>query len=468
MIAFVWIKLDAIILGIESCTSKVPEMKQCALHCAKAQWKENVAIIILFILIFFLSREMFIDSKLNFKTSQYLQKLQSVLISQSQNPLFYEGRLVEGAKTLTKEVAESTKIDRTSIWLFNDEMTSLVCQQLYRNSEDKWESNIELSIEDHPEFFQNLLIDPIMIIHDVESNIKKIGFSNNRLGHLGIKSLLIVPVIYAGTTIGILSNGNFEKRHWTENEINFMQLIASLFAFAYSIQLSNENEVILERKNSYLEHAAKIIRHDMHSGINTYIPRGVSSLERRLTKKKITELKIEAPLKLIKEGLKHAQRVYRGVYEFTNLVKKDMVLDKEICNLTSSLTEYLSLTAYTDQVQIEELGELEVNEALFCTAIDNLIKNGLKYNDSQTRIVKIYREEDLILVEDNGRGMSSTEFNLLSKPYTRKPDQREAGSGLGLNICVAILEEHGFGIDCELLDKGGTRIIINIKKNNTQ
>ena len=38
----------------------------------------------------------------------------------------------------------------------------------------------------------------------------------------------------------------------------------------------------VEKKNTYLEHAAKILRHDMHSGINTYIPRGVSSLERRL------------------------------------------------------------------------------------------------------------------------------------------------------------------------------------------
>jgi hypothetical protein len=39
----------------------------------------------------------------------------------------------------------------------------------------------------------------------------------------------------------------------------------------------------LEKKNTYLEHAAKILRHDMHSGINTYIPRGISSLEKRIT-----------------------------------------------------------------------------------------------------------------------------------------------------------------------------------------
>jgi PAS domain S-box-containing protein len=89
----------------------------------------------------------------------------------------------------------------------------------------------------------------------------------------------------------------------------------------------------LNKKNIYLEHAAKILRHDMHSGINTYIPKGVNSLERRLTPELIKELKLEAPLRLIKDGLEHAQKVYSGVKEFTNLVKKDAVLNKSMYDL---------------------------------------------------------------------------------------------------------------------------------------
>jgi PAS domain S-box-containing protein len=53
-----------------------------------------------------------------------------------------------------------------------------------------------------------------------------------------------------------------------------------------------EQSAELNRKNTYLEHAAKILRHDMHSGINTYIPRGISSLERRLSPEDIQKLKI--------------------------------------------------------------------------------------------------------------------------------------------------------------------------------
>jgi PAS domain S-box-containing protein len=218
----------------------------------------------------------------------------------------------------------------------------------------------------------------------------------------------------------------------------------------------------IEKQNTYLEHAAKILRHDMHSGINTYIPRGISSLERRLKPEDIETLKIEAPLKMIKEGLRHSQKVYKGVYEFTNLVKKDVVLNKTECNLKDILNDYLSSTAYHSQVIIEELPTIEVNEALFCTAIDNLIRNGLKYNDSETKFVKIYMEGDELMVQDNGRGIDQKDFDHLSKPYTRKEGQKESGTGLGLNICVAILEEHKFLVRCEK-NEIGTKLKIKIK-----
>ena len=219
----------------------------------------------------------------------------------------------------------------------------------------------------------------------------------------------------------------------------------------------------IERKNTYLEHAAKILRHDMHSGINTYMPRGVNSLERRLTQEDIVKLKIEAPLKMIKEGLKHSQKVYKGVYEFTNLVKKDVVLNKTECNIKDILKDYLSSTAYISQVMLDDnLPTIEVNEALICTAVDNLIRNGLKYNDSDTKFVEISSDEDSIYIQDNGRGITQEDFNYLSKPYTRKEGQKESGTGLGLNICVAILEEHGFKITCEK-NETGTKMKIKFK-----
>lgn len=223
------------------------------------------------------------------------------------------------------------------------------------------------------------------------------------------------------------------------------------------IKAKNEIDI----KNAYLEYAAKILRHDMHSGINTYIPRGVSSLERRISPEMIVQCKLEAPLKMLKEGLAHTQKVYKGVYEFTNLVKPNSELTKTVCNLKTILQNFLRSTSYFDQIVITDLVEKEVNESLFCTAIDNLIRNGLKYNDNPTKIVKIYMQDEFLIVQDNGRGMSQQEFEYLSKPYTRKEGQKESGSGLGLNICVEILKLHGFSISSEKLNMG-TKLSIKL------
>jgi PAS domain S-box-containing protein len=644
--------------------------------------------------------------KHNIKLTKYSKKLNKVLISQSHNSLFYQGNIKDGAKTLTKEVTESIDADRCSIWLYNSDKTSIICQQLYIKKEDEWYSGVEMLKKDFIPYFERLEIDPIIIANDAETHTATYCFAEGYLKPLGIKSMLDVPIMYRGDVIGVVCIESKTSREWIGLEVNFAQMLSSLYSFSYSVKESNIlrgnlqefekfvdtsvlvskadnkgrityvnkkfeevsgwsldevrgkdhsivnsgkhpkefwanmykdvvvdkkiwNEVVtnrdkngdlywvdsyikgdfdengkflgymsirydvtdvkkkeieirnrmtaintsnmviefdldgkimfanklfcekmgyeekelkgkhhkifvskeyskspeykefwkllksgeyvsnefprftkdkkqvwiqasynpvfgsdgkvqrvmkiatditdritqsieIEKKNTYLEHAAKILRHDMHSGINTYIPRGVSSLERRLTVEQIEELKISAPFKMIKDGLSHAQKVYKGVYEFTNLVKKDVVLNKTECNLKDILDSYLSTTSYKSQVQIDELITKDVNESLFCTSIDNLIRNGLKYNDSDTKFVKIFMEGDLLIIQDNGRGITQQDFDHLSKPYTRKEGQKESGTGLGLNICVAILEEHGFEITCEK-NEIGTKMKINIK-----
>jgi len=219
----------------------------------------------------------------------------------------------------------------------------------------------------------------------------------------------------------------------------------------------------IAKKNSYLEHAARIIRHDMHSGINTYMPRGITSLEKRLTTEDIQRLKIEGALKMVKEGLSHTQRVYKSVYEFTNLVKQNVVLNKTLVNTKDLIWKYISPNSYSSQVEISDLSEMEVNETLFCNAVENLIKNGLSYNDSEVKKVKIYNEEEYLIVEDNGRGFSQKDFEKHLTKYSKKADVTGDEKGLGLNICVAILEEHGFKLTCEKIDTG-TKMKIKIKE----
>jgi signal transduction histidine kinase len=245
--------------------------------------------------------------------------------------------------------------------------------------------------------------------------------------------------------------------------------IFSILSLRIAIHLSRKNNLMLiadlNTKNTYLEHAAKIIRHDMHSGINTYIPRGIKSLKRRLdgilNDKQLKT--ISPPMDLLERGLEHTQKVYKSVFAFTNLVKKDADLETEEVDLKCVLEEFLKTTSYFSQVHISDNlpKDIMVNRWLFSTAIDNLVRNGLLYNDSYNKTIKIYSNSDKsgIIVEDNGRGMSQEDFIKWSKPYIRKEDQKEKGSGLGLNIAVAILDVHGYEIKSIPSDEG-TKLLI--------
>lgn len=215
----------------------------------------------------------------------------------------------------------------------------------------------------------------------------------------------------------------------------------------------------LYQKKVFLEYSNKIIRHDMHSGINTYLPRGMSMLKKRLTPEIIKDLKLGGAMTMLERGLAHTQMVYQGVYAFTNLVKEDARLDTELVNLHTALDHYLKHTAYYAQVALVDLQAAVVNQSLFCTAVDNFIRNGLKYNDSNPKQVKVYHEDGLFIVEDNGVGMTQEEFEELSLPFKRKHDINDGGSGLGLNIALAILKEHNCTV--KVLDSSsGTKIAI--------
>lgn len=220
----------------------------------------------------------------------------------------------------------------------------------------------------------------------------------------------------------------------------------------------------LYQKKVFLEYSNKIIRHDMHSGINTYLPRGLSMLQEKLTPEVISDLKLGAALKLLEKGLIHTKTVYQGVYAFTNLVKEHAQLDTEVFNLRESLDFYLMHTAYYNAVVLEDLPSIKANKSLFGTAVDNFIRNGIKYNKSSDIVkVRVMFTGEYLVVKDNGIGMTQDEFEKLSLPFVRKEDNFETGSGLGLNIALAILKEHNCEVKVLESSSEGTSIGIYIK-----
>ena len=225
----------------------------------------------------------------------------------------------------------------------------------------------------------------------------------------------------------------------------------------------------LQQKQIFLDHTAKVIRHDMHSGINQYIPRGIKGLIEKLPDAIIKKHKLETSLRLLQEGIAYTQQVYQDAYAFTNLVKGDQILEIETISLFDLLKEHLKGKVYFPQIEISSnLPTINVNKYLFGVAIDNLIKGGLRFNDSEEKSVKIYMENiDVLCIEDNGTGLSREDFISYCKPYVRVKNNNKGVKiyqGLELNIAVAIIEDHGFYIEPEKL-KIGTVFRVNLNRS---
>ncbi len=120
---------------------------------------------------------------------------------------------------------------------------------------------------------------------------------------------------------------------------------------------------------------------------------------------------------------------------------------------------------YNDNTKKEILININKNE-LF-SLISNLIKNGIKYNESNPKIIKIDLElkNNLELsICDNGIGIPENQKNNIFKRFYRIDNSRNSktgGRGLGLAIVKDIVEKYSMEIDIKSNQKKGTKVLIS-------
>ncbi|NBW18660.1 MAG: PAS domain S-box protein [Caulobacteraceae bacterium] len=200
----------------------------------------------------------------------YSERLNKVLISQTHNPLFYQGNVSDGGKSLTKEVTNAINTDRCSIWLYNKDMSSIVCEQLYVKAENKWYEGIELFEKDFKPYFDHLKIDPIIIANNAETHSATSCFTESYLKPLGVKSMLDVPIIYKGEVIGVICIENLTLRKWETIEVHFAQILSSLYTFAYSVKETNKLSDSLIEFDKFVDASVLVSKADSKGKI-TYV-----------------------------------------------------------------------------------------------------------------------------------------------------------------------------------------------------
>lgn len=106
------------------------------------------------------------------------------------------------------------------------------------------------------------------------------------------------------------------------------------------------------------------------------------------------------------------------------------------------------------------------NPELLQSAVENIVRNALKYTKSKIKLSIFVQEETLkIRIDDNGSGVPPDEFEKIFQPFYRVDETRTrstGGTGLGLTIVLNIIKEHQGKVWAEESELGGLAVTIEL------
>ncbi len=129
--------------------------------------------------------------------------------------------------------------------------------------------------------------------------------------------------------------------------------------------------------------------------------------------------------------------------------------------------ENLSIRITLDAAQLQETDAITIDSHLFNRAVNNLIRNALRYAGASIQITLSPKPNALlIMIDDDGIGIPEQQWPHIFQPFVRVDDSRNkqsGGYGLGLAITEKIIRQHGGRIHVEKAPKsGGARFVIEL------
>ena len=222
----------------------------------------------------------------------------------------------------------------------------------------------------------------------------------------------------------------------------------------------------LQRSNSDLEDFAYVASHDLKEPL-----RGISINADFVLREEVPENVKKRLLRVVSLSHRMEQLVSDLLY-FSRLGRGDIAQirvdpNEVVENINTELLEMLA--ECNGKIVVEtELPDISAEPAKVKTVLQNLIVNGLKYNNSDQKVVTVgfmsytmvEGEEwrDVFYVTDNGIGIDDKYHDKIFKIFNRLHRESDfgAGTGAGLSFVKKIIEYYGKRISVESMPGGGT------------
>lgn len=247
---------------------------------------------------------------------------------------------------------------------------------------------------------------------------------------------------------------------WFE-DIKYKMIISFLVAFLFTMSIGYFiAKLFLKPMRDALHLLDRFIKDTTHE-LNTPVTAIISNIE--MIDKSSLDEKLAKKINRIEIGAKTISNIYE---DLTFIALNNQIISNNIeLNLSEILAqrvEFFSSIASSKKIRFE----LDIKKNIFITSdakkisklIDNLLSNAIKYNKFQG-FIKVNLKENLLLIEDSGKGMSKENIKKLFERYSRF-DKSVGGFGIGLNIVSMIAKEYDLKIEVISKLDIGTRIKI--------
>ncbi len=249
-----------------------------------------------------------------------------------------------------------------------------------------------------------------------------------------------------------------------------MQLNRSFRTMIESLRISREN--LLKRteelalSNRELEDFTSVVSHDLKAplrAIHNYTDFLKSDLSGNIGEEQ------EMYLNGLGEAANQGESFIDDVLESSRIGKCQLVIERvDVGIFLRELINSLSLSSQVEIVISEDFPFIETDQTLLRQIFQNMIINGIKYNNSAKKRIEIGWEltDKAILVffvRDNGIGIEQRFFDKIFRPFQRLHTNHEyTGSGIGLFITLKSVNRLGWSVRVESVYGHGSTFYVTV------
>jgi K+-sensing histidine kinase KdpD len=285
-----------------------------------------------------------------------------------------------------------------------------------------------------------------VILEDVEHA----DVFNPILREKGIESLLGVPLIAQDEVIGVLHVGVLQRRVFTPEDVELLELVAARVALAIERARLHEETVALDQLKANF---VAIASHELRTPAT-----GVYGVLATLAHHG-DELAPELREELLRTGLEQGERLRRLLEELLDLSRLDARVIRVDATpvLVRTVVEEIAREAVPKGISLtlDVPADLTavVDRLVLDRVLSNLLINASRYGEPPLRVTAAQRDYHLrITVADEGPGVPEALRPRLFDRFARGDDA--GGSGLGLSIARSYARAHGGDILYHPLERG--------------